>query len=262
MALMAAISLHHAVARAGPATVNLGSDSDFAILAGSAITFGGTVNSSTITGNIGSYPTPAITGLGNAVLNGVNQTGNAGLMLNAQNDLTTAFNNAAGRPVDGYYPAITDLGGLTLVSGVYNDPSSFGITGTLTLNAAGNPDAVWIFQMGSTLTTATGSSVVLENGAQACHVFWEVGSSATLGVDSTNVGTIMASSAITLDTGAVVNGRLLAENADVTLDGYNTVIKPVCRSSSSVPDSSNTFLLCGLGLAALCFFGQNSRRFA
>jgi hypothetical protein len=263
--VVAAVIFSHLNALAGPvAMVDLGTASSFAVLAGSGITVAGAVNTTTITGDIGTYPTPSVTGLGNVVLNGVNQTADSGLMLNAKNALTAAFVDAAGRPVTTYYPAISDLGGLTLISGVYNDPTSFGLTGTLTLDAQNNPDAVWIFQMGSTLTTASDSSVVLLNGAQACHVFWVVGSSATLGTGTDFMGNILADQSITLNNGATVLGRLLAENGAVTLDA-NTITRSVCNASgggTSVPDTGSTLPLLGFGMVSLlAFSGAKCRSF-
>src|ERR1035441_4676985 len=233
-------------ATANPTTVNLGTASSFAVLAGSGITVAGAVNTTTITGDIGTYPTTSVTGLGNIVLNGVNQTADTLLMQNAQSALTAAYGKAAGQSATvSYGSANQELGGLTLAPGVYNDSTSFGITGTLTLDAQNNPNAVWIFQAGSTLTTASGpnaSSVVLVNGAQACHVFWVVGSSATLGTSSDFVGNILAVTSITADTGATVDGRLLAENGAVTLDN-NTITEAICNAGSSVPDGGSTLLL-------------------
>jgi hypothetical protein len=138
-----------------------------------------------------------------------------------------------------------DLGGTTLVSGVYKSTSSIGLTGTVTLNGQGNPDSVFIFQAGSTLTTASGSVVALENGAQACNVFWQVGSSATLGTTTQFNGSILASTSITLTTNATVTGRVLASTGAVTMD-TNTITVPTCLLSSSttttttVPSTSTT----------------------
>jgi hypothetical protein len=244
---------HDVWASLGP--VDLGNASGFAVLAGSGITVAGAVNTTTITGDIGTYPTLSITGLGNVVLNGANQTANAGLMLNSQNDLTTAFNAAAGLSATLTYAPIYDLGGQTLTSGVYNDPTSFGLTGVLTLDAQGDPNAVFIIQAGSSLTTASDSSVLLVNGAQACHVFWVVGSSATLGTGTEFVGTIMASASITADTGATVDGRLLAENGAVTLDG-NTIARPVSNNVGAVPEPT-TFIA---GALLLLPFGPTALR--
>jgi hypothetical protein len=215
----------------------LGSAHDFAVLAGAGITVAGAVNSTTITGDIGTFPTTSITGLGNVVLNGVNHAGDA-VTQNAKGALGAAYTDAAGRtPPTTTYSPIFDLGGLTLTSGVYNDPSSFGITGTLTLDAGGDPNAVWIFQAGSTLTTASYSKVDLINGAQACHVFWQVGSSATIGTYSDFVGTILALEDITLDPYATVNGRVLAganqTSGAVELKGYNTITVPTCIPEAS-----------------------------
>ena len=236
VAVAAAFAPHRALS----GMVDLGSVSDFAVLAGSGITVAGAVNSSTITGNIGTYPTPSVTGLGNVVLNGVNQTGDTGLMLAAKNALSAAYTDAATRPYTVLYGPIYDLGNQTLGPGVYQDPSQFLITGTLTLDAAGDPSAVWIFQAGSSLTTAAGvgspaSTVALANGAQACHVFWQIGSSATLGNYSDFVGNILAYTSITLDPYATVNGRALAENGAVTLAGYNTITESVCNTAG-VPE--------------------------
>jgi len=272
LVVTAAISLHYNAA-AIPVMVNLGSARDFAVLASAGITVTGPT---TITGDIGTYPTPAITGLGNVTLSGADRTGNAGDMLTAKNDLVTAYNDAAGRPNDILYGGGYNLGNQTLVSGVYRDDSSFFLTGTLTLDAQNNPDSVWIFQMGSTLITAAGTSitvpgseVALINGAQACHVFWQVGSSATIGTYSDFVGNILALESITLNTGATVNGRVLAGEGAitgaVTLDN-NTITKSVCSGSTGggdtggggtpVPDGGSTLLLLGSGLATLLGLGR------
>jgi Ice-binding-like/VPDSG-CTERM motif len=245
-----AVMLLHQNATADPMAINLGSDSSFAVLAGSGITVAGAVDSTTINGDIGTFPTTSITGLGNVVLNGVNQAGNA-VTQNAQNDLTTAFSAGAGQTATMTYAPASGLGGLTLTAGVYSDPTSFGLTGTLTLNAQGNPNAIFIIQTGSSLLTASGSSVVLINGAQACNVFWVVGSSATLGTDTDFMGTILALTSITADTGATVDGSLLAENGAVTLDD-NTITMPTCNMVSNVPDTGSTLPLLGFGLAFLC----------
>jgi hypothetical protein len=262
LVLAVAVTFLHQNATAIPAMVNLGTDSSFEVLAGAGITVTGPT---TITGDIGTYPTLSITGLGNVTLSGANRTGNAGDMLTAKNDLGIAYADAAGRLYNATYAGGFNLGGQTLVSGVYNNGSSFGLTGTLTLDAQGNPDAVWIFQMGSTLTTAAGTSITspgskvdLINGAQACHVFWQVGSSATIGTYSDFVGNILAWEDITLNTGATVNGRVLAganqTSGAVTLDN-NTITRSVCNASS-VPDTGSTLLLLGCGLAALLGFGR------
>jgi hypothetical protein len=257
LVIVAAILLQQN-ATANPIMVDLGTASSFAVLAGSGITVAGAVNSTTINGDIGTFPTTSITGLGNVVLNGVNQAGDA-VTQNAQNDLTTAFNAGAGQAATLSYAPVSDLGGLTLTSGVYNDPTSFGLTGTLTLDAQGNPNAVFIIQAGSTLITASDSSVVLINGAEACHVFWVVGSSATLGTDTEFVGTILALTSITADTGATVDGSLLAENGAVTLDD-NTITMPTCNMVSNVPDTCSTLSLLGYGVVGLLAFSQAKGR--
>jgi len=143
----------------------------------------------------------------------------------AQNDLATAYNDAAGRSTD-VIPVSGNLGGQTLVPGLYKSMSTLEISsGDLTLDAQDDANAVWIFQIGSTLTTASGCKVILAGGAQAKNIFWQVGSSATLGTASVFKGNIMAQVSITLTTGATLDGRALARTGAVTL-GANTITKP------------------------------------
>jgi ice-binding like protein/Big-like domain-containing protein len=131
-----------------------------------------------------------------------------------------------------------DLGGLTLTAGVYHATSSLGLTGTVTLDAQGDPSAVFIFQVASTLTTASNSSVALINGAQSCNVFWQIGSSATLGTNTVFRGNILALTSITANTATSIDGRALASNGAVTLD-TNTVTRPTC---STQPTATSTTL--------------------
>jgi type VI secretion system secreted protein VgrG len=215
---MAVMVPHRTLAAASPAPIDLKSAAHFTILAGSAMTFAAPVNSTTNSGDIGTYPTPTLTGLGNLVLQGVNHAGDT-VTQTAKIDLVTAYLDAEGRAPTTSYPPIFDLGGLTLTPGVYNDSTSLGITGTLTLDAQGNSQGVWVFQAGTTLITASASNVVLTNGAQARNVFWQVGSSATLGTYSVFRGTLMAQTDITLTTGSIMmGGRALAQNGAATFD--------------------------------------------
>src|SRR4029077_4216676 len=135
---------------------------------------------------------------------------------NAQTALTTAYNDAAGR--SGGSTVAGDLVGLKFTAGVYKSTSSLAVSGDVTLDAQGNPDAVFIFQIASTLTTASGSHIILINGAKPCNVFWQVGSSATLGTNSVFKGNILALTSITITTGVNLEGRALARNGAVTLD--------------------------------------------
>ena len=198
-------------ASAAQAPVGLGTAGSFAVLAGSGITNTGPT---TITGDVGTFPTPSETGFGSVTLTGTNHDADA-VTQQAKNDLVTAYNSAAGRTPAASEPV--QLGGLTLDPGAYTG-GTFQITGTLTLNAHGDPSAVFIFEVGSTLTTASNSAVALINGASPCNVYWQLGSSGTLGTATSFVGTIIALTSITATTGTSVRGRLLARNGAVTLD--------------------------------------------
>ncbi len=213
-------------ASAAQAPVGLGTASSFAVLAGLTVTNTGPT---TIRGNLGVSPGTAVTGFPpGTVTNGTIHAANA-VALQAQSDLTIAYNDASGRAPTATVSA--DLDGQTLTSGVYSGPT-LALTGTLTLDAQGDPGAVFIFQAESTLITAPGSNVNLINGTQACNVFWKVGSSATLATDSVFKGNVLALISITATTDAAVDGRLLARNGAVTLDS-NTVTTPTCAATTT-----------------------------
>ncbi|MDZ4811037.1 MAG: IPTL-CTERM sorting domain-containing protein [Pseudomonadota bacterium] len=200
---------------AGAQAVSLGTATQYGVLAGSAVTNTGP---SIVNGFLGISPNNAssVTGFPPGQVIGQTHFADAA-SLQAQNDLTTAYNDLASRSCGTTISA--DLGGQTLLPGVYCAATSMGLTGTLTLDAQGNPNALFIFQMGSTLTTASNSAVNVINSGQDCNVFWQVGSSATLGTTTDFKGSIVALSSITLNTGANVDGRVLARNGAVTLDG-------------------------------------------
>lgn len=252
-----ALCLHH---NATAADVLLGTANDFAVLAGSTVTDTG---SSVISrGNVGVYAGSAVTGLlPGQISPNPPYTIHAGdaVAQQAQTELSAAYTIAAGLTP---FTDLTgqDLGGLTLNPGVYRFSSSAGLTGTLTLNDQGNPDAVFVFQIGSTLITASSSSVVTINAGPnpptpGVSVFWQVGSSATLGTGTDFEGNILASASITANTGAEVDGRLLAETGAVTLDD-NTITVPPAEVPATVPDTASTLLLLGFGVAALFAFGR------
>ena len=215
----------HQDATASQAPVNLRSASSFAVLAFSTITStgGGTIN-----GDVGVSPgTAFVPGVPPVIVNGTVHL-NDSIAARAQADLTTAFDDAAGRP--GATSLGGELGGQTLAPGLYKSAvGSFGITLVdLTLDAQGNQNAVWIFQMpSSTLTVGNGRQVILAGGAQARNIFWQVGSSATLGTTSVFKGNILAFTAITVQTGARLDGRALARNAAVTLDANAVTKQPL-----------------------------------
>jgi len=204
---------------AGPATVNLRSAANFAVLGGSTVT--NTGSTTTVSGDVGLSPGSAVTGLLPAMVTGTIHT-NDSAAAQAQLDLTTAYNDAAGRTLAPISVA-GNIGGRTLAPGLYKSTSGLEISsGDLTLSGSAND--VWIFQIASTLTTTEGRHVILTGGALASNVFWQVGSSATLGTNSTFKGTIMADQSITLVTGATLDGRALTRIGAVTLDS-NTVRK-------------------------------------
>jgi hypothetical protein len=207
-------------ARAATPQVSLGSAANFAVLAASTVTNTGPT---TITGDLGLSPGTAVTGFPPGQVVGSIRTADS-VALQAKTDLATAYDDAAGRPTTATVPV--ELGGTTKTPGVYESPAgTFGITGTLTLDAQGDPNAVFIFKAASTLITASASSVNLVNGARSSNVFWKVGSSATLGTYSILRGNVMALASITVTTGVTLDGRALARTGAVTLD-TDTINRP------------------------------------
>lgn len=190
------------------------------ITAGTAVTCitGGTINA-----NVSVSPGNTVTGFGPCVITGVQHLGDA-VALAAQGELTTAYNTLAGMPCPPANAIVANLGGTTKAAGVYCTASGIGVTGTLTLDGGGDPDATFVFQAGSSLVTA--GDVELINGAQARNVFWQVGSSATLGTASQWVGNILALTSITLVDNANLLGRALARNGAVTLGTNNVITLP------------------------------------
>ena len=223
--------------------VTLGSTVTFAALAGSTVTNTGPT---IVNGNVGVWAGTAVTGFPpGSVVGGAIHAAD-GTAATAQGDLTTAYLDAAGRSVAPVTVA-GDLGGQTLAAGLYKSTSSLGITGVLTLNGGGNANSVFIFQVASALTTATSSQVVLIGSAQAANVFWQVGSSATLGTYSIFNGTIMAQASVTVATGAVLNGRALARTGAVTLDS-NSMVNPGAPITGGTPPAMSG-LTCPVGTA-------------
>jgi hypothetical protein len=239
-------------ADAAEAPVGLGTAASYSVLAGQTVTNTGP---SKLSGDLGVSPGTAITGFPPGTVGGAKHAGDA-QAAKAQSDLTIAYNDAAGRAKTASVAG--DLVGKTLTTGVYKSTGPLALSGTVTLNGQGNPNAVFIFQIASTLITASASHVSLLNGAQACHVFWQVGSSATLGTTSSFKGTIMALTSIAVQTGALVQGRALARNGAVTLDNDTftaancgttpTPTSSAPRSSSSAPASSSSPFVPGPGL--------------
>ena len=231
------------------AQIPLGTAQNFAILGGSTVTNTGPT---TATGNLGVSPGSAVTGFPPGIVTGGTIHAADAVAGQAQTDLTTAYNTAAGTPCNVDLTG-QNLGGLVLTPGVYCFTSSAALTGTLTLNFQGNPNAAFLFKIGSTLTTASASSVILTNNAgSTCppNVNWQVGSSATLGTGSTFIGNILALTSITLTTGANVTGRALARNGAVTLD-TNHVSIGQCAAVAPVPALGSVSLMILMALLAV-----------
>jgi hypothetical protein len=212
---------------------SLGTAGNYAVLAGTTVTNTG---ATVITGgDVGVAPGSSITNFppGIVVPPNIIHVGNDAATILAQTNLVTAYNSAAGQPFNTDLSG-SDLGSLApLVPGVYKFTSSAQLTGTLTLN--GGPTDVWIFQIGSTLTTASNSRVVFTGGGSSCNVFWQVGSSATLGSGSAIVGNVMALTTITMNTGATIAGRALARNGAVNLDTAGITVCSLCTTITLAP---------------------------
>ena len=201
--------------------MSLAGASDFAVLAGSAVTNTGATS---ITGDLGLSPGSSVGGFPPGILNGT-QYINDIISNQAKLDLTAAYNDAAGRTSTDIVTLSGNIGGLTLTPGLYKSTSSLAISsGDLTFDALGNASAVFIIQIASILTTTSGRKVILSGGALASNIFWQVGSSATFGTTSVFKGTVLAMQSITFNTGATLDGRGLARIGGVTMAG-NTIVK-------------------------------------
>lgn len=202
-------------------TINLAGASNFALLAGSAITSTGATN---ITGDMGLSPGTSLGGFPPGILTGTQQI-NTDLATQAKLDLTAAYNDAAGRTSTDIITLSGNIGGLTLTPGLYKSTSSLAISsGDLTFDAKGNANAVFIIQIGSSFTTTSGRQVILKNKASAANIFWQVSSSATFGTTTQFKGNILAMQSITFNTGATLDGRALARIGGIVLAG-NTIVK-------------------------------------
>lgn len=236
LTLVAMLSLA-AVPVGAQAAVNLATVQPFVVLGGSAVTNTGP---SVLNGDLGVAPGTSLTGFGlPATVNGATHN-NDGVAQQAKLDLATAYDVAAAEPSP---PANDmtgiDLGSNTLLAGVYRFSSSAQLTGQLTLDAQGNPNAQFVFQVGSTLTTASASSVILTNGASPCNVHWQIGSSATLDSGTTFIGNLMALEDITLNDAVTVTGRVLARTGQISLIN-DTLNRPECATGSETTPTGTT----------------------
>lgn len=227
IAIAVGLALAGVPAAAHGAPVDLATAGPFAVLGGQTVTNTG---ASVLNGDLGVAPGTALPGFGTATVNGAIHANDA-VAKQAQLDLTTAYDVAAGQAVTQDLTG-TDLGNRTLKAGVYRYSSSAQLTNTLTLDAENKPDAQFVFQIGSALTTAPSSSVVLINGASPCNIFWQVTSSATLDTGTAFKGNVLALTSIWLRTGALVQGRVLARNGEVTLQ-TNAVDRSMCAARAA-----------------------------
>ena len=221
-ALLAGLVIVPSQARAAEATVGLGTAASYSVLGGQTVTNTGP---SVLGGDLGVSPGTAITGFPPGVAGAIHAGDTQAAQ--AQLDVAIAYNDAASRAPTSSVAG--DLVGRTLTAGVYNSTSTLALTGTATLNAEGDPNAVFVFQIATALTTGSASHINLINGAQPCNVFWKL-DTATLGTNSTFVGTILALTSISVQTGTTVEGRTLARNGQVSLD-TNTFTTPACNTS-------------------------------
>lgn len=218
-------------AHAAEARVELGTAESFSVLAGSTVTNNGP---SVLSASVGVSPGSALTGFPPGIVLGTTELAN-GVAGIAKADARTAFNDADGRALPAAVP--NDLVGLTLLAGLHASPGPMSLSGEVTLDGGGDPNAVFIFQSPSTLITGSASTVTLTNGAQACNVVWQVDSSATLGTDTAFAGTILAAESITLTNGATLRGRAHALNGAVTLD-TNALTSTSCATDPTSPSGS------------------------
>jgi type VI secretion system secreted protein VgrG len=242
------------------APIILGNASSYSVLAYSTVTNTGPT---VVWGDLGVSPNMAVTGFPPGLVNGEIHQGDAH-SLAARNDAITAYNTLAG-----YLPVTQnltdqDLGGLLLTPGVYKSDTSAQLTGTLTLDFLDDPDALFIFQIGTTLTTASNSSVAIVNGDDCCNVYWQIGSSATLGTGTDFRGNILALASITLDSGAsITEGRAIALNGAVTLDN-NYITNVICETPDGEPigevPEPGSLLLLASGLFGIAVLGRKFRR--
>jgi len=222
---------------ANAAPVNLATAQPFVVLSGAGVTNTGP---SVLNGDLGVSPGTSLTGFGApATVNGAVHA-NDGVAAQAQADLTTAYNVAAGQAISpGNELTGQNLGGLTLTPGAYGFSSSAGLTGQLTLDAQGNPNAQFVFVIGTTLITESASSVILTNGASPCNVYWKVGSSATFGSGTAFEGNVLALETISMTSGVTFLGRALARNGEVTLDN-DVLTVPKCSTGSGGTPGTGT----------------------
>ncbi|HWX22136.1 MAG TPA: ice-binding family protein [Candidatus Binatia bacterium] len=235
---LVALAIPHRLATAAEAPVALGSAANFGVLAGSTVT---SVGNTIVNSDLGLWPGTSVSGFPPGKVTGTMHITDPAAQA-AQGDLTIAYNDAAARSTAPVSVA-NNIGGQTLAPGLYRSSSSLAISsGDLTLDGQGNPNAVFIFQIASTLVTTSGRQVILIGGAQSANVFWQVGSSATIGTTSGMKGNILALTSISIQTGATLDGRALAQNGAVTLDNNAITGSSATGGGGGPVASTNVFV--------------------
>jgi uncharacterized repeat protein (TIGR01451 family) len=234
-------------------TPSLGTAQSFGVLGASTVTNTGPTN---VNGDLGVWPGTAVTGFPPGIVSGGVIHTNDAVAQQAQSDVTIAYNSLAGMPCNTNLTG-QDLGGLTLAPGVYCFNTSAQLTGTLRLDGQGNPDAVFIFQVGSTLVTASNAAVLTINGAQNCDAFWQVGSSATLGTGTSFIGSILALASVTMNTNATLSGRAMARTGAVTMDS-NAITRTACAPTLAKAFTPPTIFVNGISTLTITLSNPNT----
>ena len=232
---VAAVSMADPARAAGPPDIGLGTASQYSVLADEGVTNTGPT---TVVGLVASGASiTTVTDNGAISPPGNVRQGASAAVTTAKSNLLDAYNQAAAAPTTPKPPLPADIGGLTLVGGTYTQASSLGFTGILTLDGENDPNSVWVIQVGESFSTSTGAQVLLTRGAQACHVYWQIGEDAVIETGTAFQGTMLAENDISARTGATIKGRLLSNVGAITLD-TNTFTSPACAAATPPASSS------------------------
>jgi hypothetical protein len=231
--VVAAVSFASSARAAGPPDILLGTSAQFSVLAGDGVTNTGTTN---VQGDVGSFATTTVTDNGAILPPGNVRRGPDTVVSLAKGDLQTAYNQAAASPTSATLSG--QIGNQTLTGGTYFQAGDLDFTGVLTLDGENDPNSVFVIKVGNSLTTGTGSSVVLTRGAQACHVYWQIGADTVVEVGNRFIGNILGENDISAKTGATFDGRLLSNNGAITLDTNVITATPCAAATTPAPTAT------------------------